>query len=108
LNDPPLPVRLLNKVVHLLPPDFTMRDVAVSGLWYDSGQMKAAQFLWETLRWACRDQGTILATGFDVRDPAMNVVTLKPWNQPRPKITFAIHAPTAMERDRLLFVSGRV
>lgn len=108
INDPPRPLRILNKVLHLLPPDFTMRDVSVSGLWYEPGQMKVAQFLWETLRWACRDQGTILTTGFDIRDPSMNVVTLKPWNQPRPKITFAIHGPTLIQRDRLLFISGRV
>jgi predicted N-acetyltransferase YhbS len=108
INDPPRPLRILNSVLHLLPPDFTMRDVSVSGLWYEPGQMKVAQFFWEMLRWACRDQGSILTTGFDLRDPSMNVVTLKPWNQPRPRITFAIHGPTTMDRDRLLFVSGRV
>ena len=108
VNNPPRPLRLLNKVLHLLPSDFTMRDVSVSGLWYESGQIKIGQYLWERLRWECRDQGTILAAGFDARDPAMNVVTLKPWNQPRPKITIAIHGPTPIQRDRLLFASGRV
>jgi hypothetical protein len=85
-----------------------MRDVAVNGLWYEAGQIKVAQYFWEMLRWECRDQGTILATGFDTRDPAIHVVTLKPWNQPRPKITIAIHAPSMIQRDRLLFVHGRV
>jgi len=108
VNSPPGFLRLLNKVIHLLPPDFTLRDVAVNGLWYESGQIKIAQFLWEMLRWECRDQGTILAASFDSRDPAMNVVTLKPWNQPRPKITIAIHAPTPINRGQLIFASGRV
>lgn len=108
VNDPPMPLRILNKVLRLFPPDFTLRDVSVSGLWYESGQIKIAQYLWEMLRWECRDQGTILTAGFDSRDPAMNVVTLKPWNQPRPKITIAIHGPTPIQRDRLWFVSGRV
>jgi GNAT superfamily N-acetyltransferase len=108
VNNPPKFLRVLNKLVHLLPPDFTLRDVSVSGLWYEPSQIKIGAYLWEMLRWECRDQGTILATGFDARDPALNVVTLKPWNQPRPKITFAIHGPTPMRRDRLLFASGRV
>ena len=108
VNNPPRPLRVLNKVLHLLPPDFTMRDVAANGLWYESGQLRVAQYLWEGLRWECRDQGTILTAGFDLRDPAINVVTLKPWNQPRPRITLAIHAPTMLDRERLLFVSGRV
>lgn len=99
---------MLNKLLHLLPPDFTLRDISVSGLWYESGQIKIAQYLWEMLRWECRDQGTILTAAFDARDPALNVVTLKPWNQPRPKITLAIHGPAPIQRDRLLFASGRV
>ena len=107
-NNPPPALRLLNKVLHLLPPGFIIRDVAVSGLWYESGQIKTGQFLWEMMRWECRDQGTILAAAFDARDPARDVVTMKPWHQPRPKITFALHAPTQMQRDRLLFASGRV
>jgi len=108
VNTLPLPLRILNKVVHLLPPDLTIRDVAVSGLWYEAGQFKVAQFMWEMLRWECRDQGTTIAASFDSRDPAMNVVTLKPWHQPRLKITIAIHAPTAIKREQLLFSSGRV
>lgn len=108
VNNPPRVLRVLNKLVHVLPPDFTLRDVSVSGLWYESGQIKIAQYLWEMLRWECRDQGTILTAGFDSRDPVMNVVTMKPWNQPRPKITLAIHGPTPLQRDRLLFVTGRV
>ena len=108
VNNHPALLRVLNKMIHLLPPDFTLRDVAVNGLWYEPGQIKIAQYLWEMLRWECRDQGTILTAGFDSRDPAIHVVKLKPWNQPRPKITIAIHGPTALERDRYLFVSGRV
>ena len=108
INNPPPPLRILNKVLHLLPPDFTVRDVTVNGFWHEAGQLEVAQFMWEMLRWECREQGTTLAASFDSRDPAMNVATLKPWHQPRPKITIAIHAPTAINRDQLLFSSGRV
>ena len=108
INNLPAALRAVNKLAHLLPSDYTIRDVTVSGLWYETGQIKVAQTLWETMRWACRDQGTTLATGCDSRDPVRNVVNLKPWHQPRPKITFAIHGPTALDRDQLLFASGRV
>lgn len=108
INNPPPPLQILNQVLHLLPSDFTVRDVAVYGIWCGVDQLKVAQYLWEMLRWECREQGTTLAASFDSRDPAMNIVTLKPWHQPRPKITIAIHAPTAINRDQLLFSSGRV
>jgi GNAT superfamily N-acetyltransferase len=108
INHLPLLPRLLNRVVHLFPADLTLRDVAAAGLWYAEGQIKVARYLWEMLRWLCRDQGTILAASFDLRDPALNVMTLKPWHQPRPNITLALHGPTPIQRDRLLFAKGRV
>jgi GNAT superfamily N-acetyltransferase len=108
VNHLPSAMRLMNKLLHVLPPDYTIRDVSVSGLWYEASQMKTAQYLWEMMRWLCRDQGTNLAAGFDARDPSIEILSLKPWNQPRPKITLAIHAPAPLNRERLLFVSGRV
>lgn len=108
INNPPAPLRVLNSLVHLLPSDFTLRDIAVIGLWYDPGQLDAARYVWEMIRWECRDQGTTLAAGFDPRDPAREAVVLKPWHQPRPKITLAVHGPAPIDRERSLFSFGRV
>lgn len=108
LNDPPVPLRILNRLIHLLPSDFTIRDIAVSGLWYESAQLNIARHLWDMIRWECRDQGTTIAAGFDPRDPAREAVALKPWHQPRPKITIALQAPTVINRNNLLFSLGRV
>lgn len=107
-NNPPTALRLMNKVLHLLPSDFIIRDIAVNGLWYESDQLNAAKYLWESIRWQCRDQGTTITAGFDPHDPARNVVNLKPWHQPRPQITLAMHGPSPIERDRPLFALGRV
>jgi GNAT superfamily N-acetyltransferase len=108
INNPPTPLRVLNSLLHLLPSDFTIRDIAVNGLWYESDNIRVAQHLWERIRWECREQGTTIVAGFDPRDPTRQVVTLMPWNQPRPKITLAIHGHTAINRDKLLFSVGRV
>lgn len=108
INNPPMPLRILNNLLHLLPSDFTIRDIAVSGLWYESDKIHVAQYLWEMIRWECREQGTTIATSFDPRDPTRQVVTLMPWNQPRPKITMAIHGHNPINREKLLFSPGRV
>jgi predicted N-acetyltransferase YhbS len=108
INNPPAPLRILNSVMHLLPSDFTIRDIAVSGLWYEPDQIHVAQFLWEMLRWESREQGTTIVASFDPRDPTRQVVLLRPWNQPRPKITIAIHGQDAINREKLLFAAGRV
>jgi hypothetical protein len=108
INHPPAPLRVMNSLLHLLPPDFTIRDIAVNGLWYEPGQLDVARFLWESLRWECRNQGTTITAGFDPRDPARLAATLRPWHQPRPQITLAIHGPEPMDRSRLFFNIGRV
>jgi hypothetical protein len=108
VNNPPAPLRIMNSILHLLPSDFVIRDINVSGLWFQPGQLNAAKFLWETIRWACKDQGTSITAGFDPRDPARQAVTLRPWYQPRPQITLAIHGPTPMDRSKPLFAIGRV
>ena len=108
INDPPPPLRMLNRVIHLLPSDFIIRDINVNGLWYEPGELQAAKLLWETIRWECKDQGTTIAAAIDPRDPILQVITLRPWHQPRPKITLAIHGPSPIDRDKLLFGIGRV
>ena len=108
INNPPTPLRILNKVLHLLPSDFTIRDIAVSGLWYEPDQIHVARFLWEMIRWECKEQRTTIIASLDPRDPTREVVRLKPWHQPRPKITIAIHGPTPINREKLLFAAGRV
>jgi hypothetical protein len=85
-----------------------LRDISVTGLWYLPGRLQAAQHLWESLRWLCREHGTTLAIGFDPRDPARQAVKLKPWHQPRPQIALAFHGPAPIDRGRLLYGLGRV
>jgi len=108
INNPPTPLRILNRVLHLLPADFVIRDAAVTGLWHSPGQLQAAQYLWEMIRYLSKDQATTIAAGFDPRDPIQAAIKLKPWHQPRPKIMIAIHGPTPIDRDKLIFSYGRV
>lgn len=108
INNPPPPLRILNRALHLLPSDFIIHDIGVNGIWYQPGQLPVARYLWETIRWECRDQGTTITAGFDPRDPARKVPTLRPWHQPRPQITLAIHGPSPFDRSRTIFSIGRV
>ena len=108
INDPPLPIRIMNGIFHLLPSDYVIHDIAVTGLWYEPDKLHIAQYLWEAMRWRCREYGTTLVISFDPRDPARNVVKLKPWHQPRPEIVVMVQGPTFIDRNRLLYNKGRV
>jgi hypothetical protein len=98
----------LNRMFHLVPADFTIKDVAVTGLWYEPGHKHIAHFLWETIRWECRDQGATFIISFGLNDPDRDIIRLKPWHQPRPKVTVALHGPAPLEREHPFFVTGRV
>jgi GNAT superfamily N-acetyltransferase len=104
----PLPVRLLNKIAHIIPPDFILRDAAVIGFWHEPGQVKTAQFLWETLRWELREQATTLALTLDPRDPLREIIRTRSLFMPRLEITIALKSPAPIDRSRLLFGYGRV
>jgi GNAT superfamily N-acetyltransferase len=108
INNPPLPIRIINSTFHLLPSDYVIRDIAVTGLWYEPDKLHVAQYLWEEMRWQCREDGTTLVLTFDPRDPVRNVVKLKPWHQPRPEVVVVFQGPTPIDRKRLLYNVGRV
>ncbi len=108
INNLPLPIRVMNSIFHLVPSDYIIRDISVNGFWYELDKLDVAQKLWEEMRWQCREHGTTLVISFDPRDPARNVVKLKPWHQPRPEIVIAVQGPTPIDRDRLLYNLGRV
>jgi predicted N-acetyltransferase YhbS len=108
LINPPPPFRIINKVFHLLPADYIIRDVSVSGIWYRPGLVEIGSYLFEMIRWLRRDVGSAFVIGFDPNDPAKEILRLKPWHQPRPKIRYAVHGPEPIDRSRLLYISGRV
>jgi GNAT superfamily N-acetyltransferase len=108
INHLPAPLRLMNRLFHLIPSDYIIRDIGVDGLWYEPDNLHVAQTLWEAMRWQCRQQGTTLVTAFDPRDPARNAVKLKPWHQPRPEVVVAVRGPAPIDRSRLLYTLGRV
>lgn len=108
INNLPAPLRLMNRLFHLIPSDYIIRDIGVEGLWHEPGNLQAAQMLWEAMRWQCRTQGTNLVTAFDPRDPARNAVKLKPWHQPRPEIVVTVRGPAPIDRSRLLYSLSRV
>jgi GNAT superfamily N-acetyltransferase len=108
INHPPLPLRMMNGIFHLVPPDYVIRDISVNSLWYAPDHLHVAEYLWESMRWLCREHGTTLVIGFDPRNPTRNAVKLKPWHQPRPQIALAFHDPAPIDRNRLLYSLDRV
>jgi predicted N-acetyltransferase YhbS len=100
---PPLPLRLLNPILKMLPPDNIMRTVDIVGFWYQPDHLDAAQYLWQMLRWECRHRASTLSLVYDPRGLPADLFQLKPWHQPRPELATAVYSPIPLDLDRPIF-----
>jgi hypothetical protein len=95
----PMVMRLLNRVVKLVPPDGSLRQLSVHKAWFASEQVQAAQYLWETLRWEWRERGNTLTFRYDPHSPLKNIFKTPPWI-PESSFTFAIDGPVPVSEER--------
>jgi hypothetical protein len=99
-HDVPLPLRLANRFLHVIPSDGRLRLVEVAYLWFD--HLPAARYLWEMIRWEFRAQASSFSAGFDPRSPMKDVVRVKAWHIPKLQIVLAINGPVVMGLERLV------
>lgn len=86
---PPKIMEWLNTILHLVPTDGKMQQIAVNKMWFALGQAKAAQFLWETIRWQWREHGQTLIIYYDPCSPLAKTLKIPFWI-PTGKIILAI------------------
>jgi GNAT superfamily N-acetyltransferase len=95
----PAPARLLNRIVNMVPPDGTLRQLGINKIWYAPEHLSAAQYLWESMRWRLRDRGSHLLCSHDPRGPISKVISLPFW---MPKGTSGIVAQNLTLDGRLI------
>lgn len=105
IRNVPAPLRLLNRLIRLIPADNRLRLWEVAYVWFE--QLAAVQYLWEYVRWEFRDRASTLAAGFDERTSLKDVFRIRPWHVPKFKVVIAISAPTMLDTERPLSNSLR-
>jgi GNAT superfamily N-acetyltransferase len=75
----PLIARFANRLLHVVPPDYIMREVCLSHIWFAPGLQKAAKFLLESVRWEWRDRASSLMVWVDSHSPHIDILDLHPW-----------------------------
>jgi hypothetical protein len=98
----PAAMRWLNKAVKLVPADGLMKQLSVSKIWFAPGQVKAAQTLWETLRWEWRTRATMLSFFYDPRGPIHKVVK-GPWWFPKGRFVLATSERLESSKTALVY-----
>ncbi len=105
VHNVPLPLRLANMILHMLPQDHILRQMECAQLWFD--QPGYARYLWESIRWEFRDRATSFQLSVDPRGPLHQIIPLKPWNQPRIKIVIAVRGPVLLDENKWIANSIR-
>jgi GNAT superfamily N-acetyltransferase len=99
----PLPLRLADVILKIMPPGGVVRRLHVDSIWFSPGHDAAAAFLWESVRWLARDRGTTLMTFVDPNSPVARVI---PQSRliPRQIGSLVIRAPVPLDEDRLIYL----
>ena len=91
--------RWLGSLLGVLPRDGLLRALTVRHVWFADGELESARVLWQTLRYALRDQGNSLGIAYDPRDRLSDVFQIPFW-LPMFKARYAVRASTALDPDR--------
>ena len=97
----PVYMRLLNKALQVVPESGVLKQLMVNSLWFSPGQLRVAQYLWETIRWEWRDRASTIVSFFDSRSPMAQVVRLPAW-MPRASMSVYVSQPELVSSDRLV------
>jgi hypothetical protein len=99
-----IPLRLLNKLVRLVPADGRMRQLSALKAWSAPGELAALRYLWETIRWEWRARGGTISFGLDPRSPLQDVFRAPPWI-PTTSLTYVVSVPqpTSASEPRMIY-----
>ncbi len=98
----PLPMRIGNAILDILPSNGTVRRIPVRDLWFAPGRMEAATYLWESVRWLWRDRADAMMAFIDPRSPLAAAIPRMRF-LPRNGGYIALAAPVRPSKERLLY-----
>jgi GNAT superfamily N-acetyltransferase len=99
----PAPLRLANLFLRIIPADGVNRRLKVDQLWFAPGRLDAGRFLWESIRWQCRDRGTMMMIFFDPRSPVLGALAL-PRLVPSTGGSIVLSAPVPAREEKFIYL----
>jgi GNAT superfamily N-acetyltransferase len=95
----PAGLRLLNAVLHLLPPGGEIRNSPVSRFWFEGPEV--GRTLWDYARFRGAEIGNAVGTQFDSSGPLAEIVRTKRL-RPKGTLAVAVRSPVELSEERLL------
>jgi len=92
---------MFNKVVNLIPANGILHELLIEKMWYAPGQLKAAQYLWDSIRWDWREPANLVNICIDFKSPLVDIFQLRPW-MIKYEGSIAISGSVAISTERLI------
>lgn len=95
-------VRQLGSWMGLLPASGILDALTVRRVWFREGELEAARYLWNSLRYELRESGNCLGIAYDPRDRLADVFQIPFW-LPMFKARYLVRASGPLEVERLVY-----
>ncbi|MDX1614696.1 MAG: GNAT family N-acetyltransferase [Candidatus Promineifilaceae bacterium] len=101
----PLPLRLLNLALRLVPRDGLVRRLNCHWFWFADGRPEAGTYLWQSLRWQERETASTQFLFYDGRSAISQAIPQRRF-LPSEGGTVAVHAPVTLTAERPLYFNN--
>jgi len=98
----PWHVRTLGNWLGLLPASGMLDALTVRRVWFQEGELEAARYLWDSLRYDLREQGNCMGIAYDPNDRLADVFRIPFW-LPMFKARYLVRASAPLEPERLIY-----
>ena len=95
-------VRTLGSRLGVLPESGILDALTVRRVWFKEGELEAARYLWESLRYELREQGNSMGVAYDPRDRLAEVFQIPFW-LPMFKGRYLVRTSDSLEPERLIY-----
>jgi len=98
----PWHVRMLGNGLGLLPASGALDALTVRRVWFKEGEVEAARYLWDSLRYDLREQGNCMGIAYDPNDRLADVFRVPFW-VPMFKAHYLVRVSNPPDQKRLIY-----
>lgn len=95
-------VKMLGNGLGLLPTSGALEALTVRRVWFKEGELEAARYLWDSLRYDLREQGNCMGIAYDPKDRLADVFQVPFW-LPMFKAHYLVRVSHPPDQKRLIY-----
>lgn len=105
LSNTPYYLRMLGGLLGVLPKSGILHALTMRRIWFKPGELAAARYLWQSLRYRLRQQSNSLGIAYDPQDTIANVFQIPFW-LPMFKGYYVVKTNSPFNAERLIYCTA--